>query len=103
MQDCTRAEDEDLLKELKGEYMYLACIAFVKEVKAGVPFSETSPMLNDISQVPNWKKVTGGMLKMYEGEVLSKLPVVQHMRFGTLFKCDWTPSKAAKTSVVHHT
>jgi serine/threonine-protein phosphatase 2A activator len=27
---------------------------------------ETSPMLNDVSGVPNWGKVNGGMVKMYQ-------------------------------------
>lgn len=32
------------------------------------------------------------MLKLYEGEVLNKLPVVQHLVFGSLIRCTWTPS-----------
>lgn len=32
------------------------------------------------------------MLRLYEGEVLNKLPVVQHIMFGTLLRCTWTPS-----------
>jgi serine/threonine-protein phosphatase 2A activator len=35
------------------------------------------------------------MLRLYEGEVLGKLPVIQHFVFGTLFPCTWTPSGAA--------
>jgi hypothetical protein len=37
--------------------MYFGCISFIKEVKKGVPFGESSPMLNDISGVPSWDKV----------------------------------------------
>ena len=31
---------------------------FIKDVKKGCPFHESSPMLNDISAVPSWDKVT---------------------------------------------
>ena len=41
----------------KDNYMYFGCIAFIKQVKKGVPFYESSPMLNDISAVPHWDKV----------------------------------------------
>jgi serine/threonine-protein phosphatase 2A activator len=36
--------------------------------------------------VETWNKVVAGLLRMYEGEVLGKLPVVQHLNFGTLLK-----------------
>lgn len=48
--------DEMALKDHEA-YMYFGCINFIKEVKKGVPFGESSPMLNDISGVPNWDKV----------------------------------------------
>lgn len=64
--------------------MYFGCIKFIKQVKKGVPFGEGSPMLNDISNVPTWEKVSGGLLKMFQAEVIGKLPVIKHLKFGSL-------------------
>lgn len=75
--------NDEILKAYSGEYMYLAAVQFVKKVKKG-PLAETSPMLNDISGVPNWAKVNSGLIKMYQAEVLAKLPIMQHFRFGSL-------------------
>lgn len=69
--------------------MYLSCITFIKKVKKGL-FAEHSPMLDDISAVPNWNKVNTGMLKMYRAEVLEKVPIMQHFLFGWLIK--WSAS-----------
>jgi len=63
--------NEKILNELSEEYMYLSkeifkkemdllyvgCIKFIKEVKKGVPFHESSPILNDISGAASWQKV----------------------------------------------
>ncbi|CAN0909979.1 Serine/threonine-protein phosphatase 2A activator [Linum grandiflorum] len=77
--------NDDILDNFAPEYMYISCIAFIKKVKKG-PFYEHSPMLDDISGVPNWKKLNGGMLKMYKAEVLEKVPIMQHFLFGWLLK-----------------
>lgn len=62
--------------------LFTSSIARIHSLKTG-PFFEHSPLLNDISSsVPNWKKVHGGMMKMWDAEVLSKRPVVQHFLFG---------------------
>ncbi|BDA45850.1 Serine/threonine-protein phosphatase 2A activator [Coccomyxa sp. Obi] len=74
---------QEVLDTCSSDYMYLGCVRFVKQVKKG-PLAETSPMLNDISGVPNWGKVNSGMLKMYQVEVLSKVPIMQHFLFGSL-------------------
>ena len=68
----------------KDDYMYFGCIAFIKEVKSTAPFAETSPILNDISGVPSWDKVAGGMQKMFVAEVMGKLPVIKHLKFGSI-------------------
>ncbi|XP_076955061.1 uncharacterized protein LOC143629765 [Bidens hawaiensis] len=77
--------NEDILENFANEYLYLQCIAFVKKVKKG-PFAEHSPMLDDISGVPNWKKVNSGLLKMYKVEVMEKVPIMQHFLFGSIIK-----------------
>uniref|UniRef100_A0A8R1E919 Serine/threonine-protein phosphatase 2A activator n=1 Tax=Caenorhabditis japonica TaxID=281687 RepID=A0A8R1E919_CAEJA len=73
--------------------LFLDCVNFINETKTG-PFHEHSNQLWNISAVPHWKKVNSGMFKMYEGEVLKKFPVVQHMMFGSLFSFD----RSEKTS-----
>ena len=65
-------------------YMYFACIKFIKDVKKGCPFFESSPMLNDISAVPSWDKVTQGLHKMFTAEVIGKHPVIKHLKQGSL-------------------
>ncbi|KAK1385388.1 Serine/threonine-protein phosphatase 2A activator [Heracleum sosnowskyi] len=75
--------NDDIVENFSKEYLYLSCIAFVKKVKKGL-FAEHSPLLDDISGVPNWKKVNGGLLKMYKVEVLEKVPIMQHFLFGSI-------------------
>jgi len=85
--------DKQIMENHRSTYLYLSCIHFIKQIKPGVPFFESSPMLNDISHLGNWSKVSSGLLRLYEGEVLDKLPVVQHFVFGKIFNADWEPSR----------
>jgi serine/threonine-protein phosphatase 2A activator len=98
--------------------MYFAAIGFINDVKTG-PFWEHSPILFDISGVrAGWGKVNKvcervpkpvwifltkrqGMIKMYNAEVLSKFPVVQHFNFGSLFSFERDPNAAAAAATVH--
>jgi len=75
--------DESALRE-EADYMYFGCIKFIKKVKVNVSFGESSPMLNDISAVPSWDKVSQGMMKMYLVEVIGKHPVIKHQKFGSI-------------------
>lgn len=77
--------NQDILENFSDDYLYLGCIGFIKKVKKGL-FAEHSPMLDDISGVPNWNKVNSGLLKMYKAEVLEKVPIMQHFLFGWLIK-----------------
>ena len=47
-------------------------------------------------------KVTAGMFKLYEGEVLGKLPVIQHFLFGTLVPCSWNHGKPPQQATTSH-
>ncbi|KFY00599.1 hypothetical protein O988_03222 [Pseudogymnoascus sp. VKM F-3808] len=81
--------------------MYFAAIGFIYDVKTG-PFWEHSPILFDISGVrAGWGKVNKGMIKMYNAEVLSKFPVVQHFNFGSLFSFERDPNAAVAAATVH--
>jgi len=77
-------QDTEVLQEYSTEYMYFEGIQFIKALKTGAPFAETSPMLNDISHLGEWSRICAGLLRLYEAEVLSKFPVVQHILFGTI-------------------
>lgn len=57
---------ECLVQALDGnadDYQYFKAVQFVKKVKKG-PLQETSPLLNDISGVPTWEKVSSFTLLM---------------------------------------
>jgi len=72
-----------VVEGLHEDYMFLACIKYINEVKTG-PFAEHSNQLWGISGVSSWKKINTGLIKMYKAEVLGKFPVVQHILFGSL-------------------
>lgn len=63
------------------QYLYMEAIAYINEIKSG-PFHEHSTMLYNISGIPTWQRIHEGLVKMYAKEVLGKLPVVQHFKFG---------------------
>ena len=81
--------------------MYFSAIGFINDVKKG-PFWEHSPILFDISGIKDgWGKINKGMIKMFNAEVLSKFPVVQHFPFGSLFSWDTDPDAAKPVQTVH--
>lgn len=44
--------------------------------------------MNDITAVYSWEKVTYGLFKMFQAEVLSNFNVVRNLKFGSLLV--WT-------------
>lgn len=83
--------DADVLEEFAPQYMYLASIKAILDVKRS-SLAWHSPMLNDISGVKEWTKVAEGLVKMYRVEVMGKLPIMQHFLFGRLIHFEPTPS-----------
>lgn len=77
--------DAEIVDEFACKYMYLACIQFINSVKTA-SLRWHSPMLDDISGAKSWAKVNEGMIKMYRAEVLKKLPIAQHIFFGSLIR-----------------
>lgn len=94
--------DKEILEENSQEFLYLEGIHFIKKLKAQASFAETSPMLNDISFLPDWVRVTTGLIRLFQGEVLGKFPVVQHLPFGMILKCTWEPTPVDSTRGSSH-
>ncbi|EPE08009.1 serine threonine-protein phosphatase 2a activator 1 [Ophiostoma piceae UAMH 11346] len=81
--------------------LYFSAVGFINDVKRG-PFWEHSPILYDVSGIKDgWGKINKGMIKMFNAEVLSKFPVVQHFPFGSLFSWDEDPEASAPAQTVH--
>ncbi|KAI0816191.1 phosphotyrosyl phosphatase activator [Xylaria sp. FL0064] len=91
----------EYVDEERKRYMYFSAIGFINDVKKG-PFWEHSPILFDISGIKDgWGKINKGMIKMFNAEVLSKFPVVQHFHFGSLFSWEQDPEATTPTQSVH--
>ncbi|KAK6956985.1 Serine/threonine-protein phosphatase 2A activator 1 [Daldinia eschscholtzii] len=91
----------DYVEQERKRNMYFSAIGFINDVKKG-PFWEHSPILFDISGIKDgWGKINKGMIKMFNAEVLSKFPVVQHFPFGSLFSWEQDPHAAAPQQSVH--
>ncbi|KAF7513191.1 hypothetical protein GJ744_010587 [Endocarpon pusillum] len=89
--DASSVANRSLVQRERTRNMYFSAIGFIFDVKRG-PFGEHSPMLYDISGITaGWGKINKGMIKMYNAEVLSKFPVVQHFPFGSLFRWEKDP------------
>ncbi|KAK6200490.1 Phosphotyrosyl phosphatase activator [Scheffersomyces amazonensis] len=86
--------NEDVVDLYYKKYMYFECIHFINNIKTLPKNQEQklsirwhSPMLDDISAAKSWTKIKEGMIKMYKAEVLGKLPIIQHVMFGSLIPC----------------
>lgn len=91
----------DVTDAHRASWMYFSAVAFINDVKKG-PFWEHSPILFDVSGIRDgWGKINKGMIKMFNAEVLSKFPVVQHFPFGSLFSWDTDPEARAPAHSIH--
>lgn len=89
--------DPEIVDELSKDYMYFSCIKFINSIKTA-SLRWHSPMLDDISAVKTWEKVNSGMIKMYQAEVLGKLPVIQHFLFGSILPYEGPPPPSSDES-----
>jgi serine/threonine-protein phosphatase 2A activator len=76
--------EPETIEEYRREFMFMSCIDYIQQVKTG-HIAEHSNQLWSISAVPSWSKICTGLIKMYQKEVLSKFPVMQHLLFGSIF------------------
>lgn len=91
----------EAVERLRETNMYFSAVGFINDVKKG-PFWEHSPILYDISGIKDgWGKINKGMIKMFNAEVLSKFPVVQHFPFGSLFSWDVDPEASTPQQSIH--
>lgn len=76
--------NKDLISRYKKDYIYCAMIDWINEKKKG-PMHEHSSILFNVSGLEEWVRILSGMIKMYEGEVLGRWVIVQHLLFGDTF------------------
>ncbi|KAI5917381.1 serine/threonine-protein phosphatase-like protein 2A activator 1 [Camillea tinctor] len=97
----TQIVKPEYVEQERQRNMYFSAIGFINDVKKG-PFWEHSPVLFDISGIKDgWGKINKGMIKMFNAEVLSKFPVVQHFPFGSLFSWEQDPNASTPQQSVH--
>lgn len=79
--------DQEVVEAFAGEFLYLACIRFLCEVKL-CSFAEHSPLLWDITSVKKWSIVNTGLLSMYAENVLNKHTILQHFFYSSLLSAE---------------
>jgi len=80
--------DDTVLELFKDEYIYLDCVDYIKTVKSGASFAEYAPILQSITNAKNWEKISKGLVKMYEDDVLKKVVIIQHFYFGSVLQLE---------------
>lgn len=113
----------EMVHYLAPKYIYFDSILNILQIKAASNVADEddllseaprtnalrwmSPVLDDISAVKTWEKVNSGLIKMWKVEVMSKLPIMQHLLFGDrilTFKRTETTSDAVESmaTTVHY-
>ena len=77
---------EEITARQAESFIYFACIKFIKQQKKGLPFSESSPLLSDISSVPTWENITEGLFKLFIKEYLESFEMMRQLKYGSLVK-----------------
>ncbi|XP_034474976.1 serine/threonine-protein phosphatase 2A activator [Drosophila innubila] len=95
--DPARFVDDQIINDFKEHFMFISCIDYICKVKTG-HFGEHSNQLWSITAVPSWIKINAGLVKMYQKEILSKFPVIQHVYFGELMSFE---TVAAGTTITN--
>jgi serine/threonine-protein phosphatase 2A activator len=72
-------------EEIAPRNFFFRAVLNIHKTKSGM-FGEHSRVLHSVSGLASWPRVLTGMIKMFEGEVLAKFLIVQHLLFGRTFK-----------------
>ena len=75
--------EDETINEYRKEFMFISCIDYIQQVKTG-HIAEHSNQLWSISAVQSWAKISTGLVKMFQKELLSKFPIIQHVFFGSI-------------------
>jgi len=81
--------DPEKVVSIQHKNLYTDMIENIQNVKVG-SLTTTSPFLSELHYVPGqtWEKISSGMFKHFEREVMCKWPVMQHFWFGNILPFD---------------
>ena len=77
---------KETIEGYMDKYMYLGSIVNILTLKSG-PFEEHSHIYEISQNVKAWDDVCEGLFRMFEVEVMGKVPVFAASSFGTLIPC----------------
>ena len=69
----------DALTSHNTDLIYVRSLSWIMQEKRAASFAVHSPLLAQISELPDWETIRKGLLRMWRGEVLAKFPVIQHL------------------------
>lgn len=77
--------DQEKVEAIAHKNLYTDMLSNILTVKTG-SLTTTTPFLSELHYIPGqtWKKISSGMLKHFEREVMCKWPVMQHFWFGNI-------------------